>query len=305
MFKNFYKKQFDLCLKLKGKTNTPILFFWEKNLWKTDFAKEFAKIFFWENEEISRKIDNNTFLDCIFVDWLWFDWKKDENFWNFDQEHRKILKAKTEAILISDIKKIIEIANKSSISWKKIIIIRDIERMNEKSFNAFLKTLEESPANTFFLCTSSNIWFLAETIKSRFLKIEFQNLSKNKTFEFLKEKNIEESKFQDIFDLSLWKLKIIEKFLDNPDFFENKKSEIEEIEEFLEKNSNVEKINRALKLATDKELIENEIENFFIIVSKKKWNYINIFENLLILKSDIFSNINKKLALENFYFNSF
>jgi DNA polymerase III delta prime subunit len=177
--------------------------------------------------------------------------------------------------------------------------------MNDKSFNTFLKTLEESPKNTFFICTTSNIWFLPDTIKSRFLKIEFQNLNKKKTFEILKEKDIKEKDFQDIFDLSLWKLKIIESFLENSDFFEKKKNEIIEIENFLEKNSDIEKINRALIISWNKDFIENEIENFFIIIAKNNWKFIKIFENLLILKDDIFSNVNKKIALEHFYFNSF
>lgn len=50
---------------------------------------------------------------------------------------------------------------------KKVVIIKDIERMTTESSNAFLKTLEEPPKDTVLLLTTSAPELILSTIKSR------------------------------------------------------------------------------------------------------------------------------------------
>jgi DNA polymerase III subunit delta' len=55
----------------------------------------------------------------------------------------------------------------TSIAGKKIGIVSDCDRMNKESQNAFLKTLEEPPSDTFFLLTTGNPLALLPTTRSR------------------------------------------------------------------------------------------------------------------------------------------
>lgn len=55
----------------------------------------------------------------------------------------------------------------TSLAGKKIGIVSDCDRMNKESQNAFLKTLEEPPGDTFFILTTGNPLALLPTTRSR------------------------------------------------------------------------------------------------------------------------------------------
>lgn len=55
----------------------------------------------------------------------------------------------------------------------KIIFIKEAEKMNQESANAFLKSLEEPPPNNYFILTTTNEKAILPTILSRCLKILF------------------------------------------------------------------------------------------------------------------------------------
>jgi DNA polymerase-3 subunit delta' len=61
----------------------------------------------------------------------------------------------------------------SSISASKVGIVHDADRMNVQTANAFLKTLEEPPANTTLLLLTSRPYALLPTIRSRVLHFRF------------------------------------------------------------------------------------------------------------------------------------
>jgi DNA polymerase-3 subunit delta' len=60
---------------------------------------------------------------------------------------------------------------------KRVIIISEAQMMNDKSQNAFLKTLEEPHANTIIILTSSNANGLLPTVHSRCQDVRFDVLS--------------------------------------------------------------------------------------------------------------------------------
>lgn len=60
---------------------------------------------------------------------------------------------------------------------KRIVIINEAEAMNKEAANALLKVLEEPPANTFFILTSSSPSDLLPTILSRCQNIRFNPVS--------------------------------------------------------------------------------------------------------------------------------
>ncbi len=58
----------------------------------------------------------------------------------------------------------------------RVIIIREVEKMNVVTSNALLKTLEEPPDRTLLLLTSNYIHALMPTIRSRCQQVRFRNL---------------------------------------------------------------------------------------------------------------------------------
>lgn len=61
----------------------------------------------------------------------------------------------------------------------KVVIVDDADLMNMYAANAFLKTLEEPPDESIIILVSSRQEMLAETIRSRCVKIRFSTLSKS------------------------------------------------------------------------------------------------------------------------------
>ena len=61
----------------------------------------------------------------------------------------------------------------SAVSTQKVAIIYEADRMNVESANAFLKTLEEPPANTTLLLLTTRPYALLPTIRSRVLHFRF------------------------------------------------------------------------------------------------------------------------------------
>lgn len=59
----------------------------------------------------------------------------------------------------------------------RVVIIAEADRMNEAASNAFLKTLEEVPANTYFILTTSSREKMLQTIRSRCLALHLLPLS--------------------------------------------------------------------------------------------------------------------------------
>lgn len=65
----------------------------------------------------------------------------------------------------------------SSFSWKKVLLIENIERMSNAAMNAFLKTCEEPLDNRFIFATLSDESAVLPTIFSRALIVRFSSLS--------------------------------------------------------------------------------------------------------------------------------
>ena len=59
----------------------------------------------------------------------------------------------------------------------RTIVLAEADRMNESAANAFLKTLEDVPANTYFILTTSSREKMLQTIRSRCLALHLLPLS--------------------------------------------------------------------------------------------------------------------------------
>lgn len=84
------------------------------------------------------------------------------------------------SIKIAQIREMQEnVYTKPIVSNKKVFIINDSDKMTEEAQNSLLKTLEEPPEYIIIILITANENKLLNTIKSRCLKISFNNLEKN------------------------------------------------------------------------------------------------------------------------------
>jgi DNA polymerase-3 subunit delta' len=95
----------------------------------------------------------------------------------------------TEVISIDDIRDIEDtLFLKPFEARRRVVIVVDAESMTHQAQNAFLKLLEEPPADTTIILTSSQPERLFPTIRSRCQRIQFKRLSRAEITHYLKER---------------------------------------------------------------------------------------------------------------------
>ena len=103
-----------------------------------------------------------------------------------------------EGIYIAVVRLIVQEASRSlALARRKVFVIGDAERMvsqegSEQAANAFLKLLEEPPADTFFILTSSEAGALLPTIRSRVASLRVAPLTEAPMREFLADETVAE-----------------------------------------------------------------------------------------------------------------
>ena len=207
-----------------------------------------------------------------------------------------------ETIRIDQIRNIkIFLSQKSIESGKKVVLIVDAHLLNESASNCLLKTLEE-PTNGIFILLTSKMNLLLNTIISRCQLIRFKSFSFKEIENFINNNldysipNIyEELNLQDLIyyangspgqilnNIQIWK-EIPNEIKDNLNFPLNNNLEILTI----------------AKLITEKLEIDQQI--FFVNFLQNKWwkktKNINIIKNLEVLKLNLKSFIQPRLAWE-------
>ena len=175
-----YDFYFDSFTKLYKKNKLPpvLLISGPKGLGKSTFIYHFINYLLTINEEktysVKEKLinfDNRSFrLLSSNIHPNFFSLKKHQ-----DQKN----------IGIEEVRKMISFLNKSTFSNNlKLIMIDNAENLNIHSSNAFLKSLEEVKANTFFFIICHNLSKISSTIKSRSVefKIFFNHYEKKQIF---------------------------------------------------------------------------------------------------------------------------
>ncbi len=98
-------------------------------------------------------------------------------------------------IKIDTVRNIMEfIISRPMISKRKVVLIKDIDKMNTQAFNAFLKILEEPYSYVYYILTTERLNLLADTIRSRCQVFHLKNVNKKIIYEFynnIPEKNID------------------------------------------------------------------------------------------------------------------
>lgn len=202
------------------------------------------------------------------------------------------------------IEQIREITNKvieqPIISSRKIYIINDCEKMTVEAQNCLLKTLEEPPEFAILILITSNESKVLNTIKSRCMKIKFQDISD----EELKKYAIENLRYENI-DKTL--LKSFGGSIKKATIQKNnqeKYTQIKKIIDMLKTNDIIEILTNA-KFLYDKEEIDVLLEYLMICCFEKSKNerkYINCIEKINKCQERLKSNCNFDMCIDNMLF---
>ena len=149
------------------------LFIGEEGIGKKMLAKEFAKAILCTSENNK---PCNICKSCVE-----FNTNNNANF--------NLINEEGSAIKIEQIRNVqIKIAEKPINSNYKVYLINDAELMTQEAQNCLLKTLEEPPEYIVIILITSNENKVLNTIKSRCMKLYFNNLDKNSVKKVLTEK---------------------------------------------------------------------------------------------------------------------
>ena len=264
------------------------MFIGTKGIGKKQFAKEFAKGILCVEDKgrpcgkckscIEFIGDNNP-------DYYEIELLKDENSIKIDQI-RQMQKRVQELPIVSE---------------RKVYIIDDAELMTKEAQNCLLKTLEEPPKFVTIILIVSNENLILNTIKSRCLKIYFNNLSEEELKKYING-NFNISEFSDNMIKacggSIGKASII---YENRDVY----TELDKIFTNVEGYTLTDIISKLEILYKSKEEINNILEYINTIFIKKAKDNIKYIENIKYVeetKRSINANCNYDMCIDNLIF---
>lgn len=182
-----------------GNVSHAYLFTGAPHLGKTAVARWFALQLILHGKpesahaDIQKRCERLTHPDLLILDQLWIgnvceDWNVIARTSNVPQQHRaKKPVAKTDSISIEDIRALQERLHDTGTGSFRCCIIRNIERMQPASANAFLKILEEPPAGLVFMLTTRSPGALLPTVLSRTRVLRFLRLPHRDLLPLLKD----------------------------------------------------------------------------------------------------------------------
>ena len=238
------------------------LFIGEDGIGKKMLAKEFAKAILCTSEN-NRPC--NICKSCVE-----FNTNNNANF--------NLINEEGSAIKIEQIRNMqVKIAEKPINSNYKVYLINDAELMTQEAQNCLLKTLEEPPEYIVIILITSNENKVLNTIKSRCMKLYFNNLDKNSVKKVLTEK----FEMEDI----------------NDSFLDAAGGSIKKALLIKEKSSEYEQITKLFDII-DKENLVNFINSASIIYENKDdiYNILDYINILLDIKIRSNSNNSSKFA---------
>jgi len=142
-----------------------------------------------------------------------------------------------ESIKIEEVREILAKLNLSRTSQRKILLIRNLERMTLEAANAMLKTLEDPPDGVMFLMTTSREREILPTIISRVRLYVFQRLPEQKILELLKSLYplVEPELLSQVASFSLGRPGRAVKFMREPELLEEARKMYNDVSAFVKK----------------------------------------------------------------------
>lgn len=291
MFKNLIgneKIKNDLKITIENKkVSHSYMFIGNKGIGKSEFAKEFAKAILCLNE-------NKPCEECKSC--IEFNNNNNPDFYYTGLGEESSIKIETVRQMQKKVQELPIVSN------KKVYIIDDSEFMTKEAQNCLLKTIEEPPEFVTVILITSNENKILNTIKSRCLKMYFENIKDLELKQFLSEKyNIKN---------------ISEDMLKSYSGSIGKALEMYEHEELYKKVdvvfSNIEKYN-VISATKELEVLYKEkdyiydlldyINVLFINKAKQDIKYIEYIKEVENTKKKISSNCNYDMCIDSLIFN--
>lgn len=222
-----------------------------------------------------------------------------------------------ESLKIAQVRSLLNNLQMTGDSWKRILVIEDIDRMTPEASNAMLKMLEEPPRKVLYIFTSSNPHTVLDTILSRVRKVDFHLMSSPDLFRALKLRfRLEEdAKLYRVVELSLGRIAKAIKLLETQDHLKAYEDFFAEINSFLKDKNIAAGFSLVSQIHNDPILIQVFLETVSIVlraelkaagIQNDRKRMALASERILKLfdvKSLSETNSNTRLLLENFILN--
>lgn len=267
------------------------MFIGTKGIGKKEFAKEFAKGILCTNEE--NKLCENCkscieFVNSNNPDYYEIGLENDEN--SIKIETIRQMQKRVQELPI--------------VSSKKVYIIDDSEYLTKEAQNCLLKTLEEPPEFVTIILIVSNENKILNTIKSRCIKIYFNNLTDNELKKYISE-NLEASSFsENMFKACGGSIGKAQKIYSNKEIY----AELDNVFNNVENYTLLEAMPKVEALYKNKEEIQDILEylnTIFIKKAKENIKYIDYINYVEEAKANINANCNYDMSIDNLIFKIF
>ncbi len=187
----------------------------------------------------------------------------------------------------------------SSFSWKRFLLIENIQRMSNSAINAFLKSAEEPLAGRFIIATVPHISMVLDTIRSRCISIPFSTLNNKEMQDFADENKIftDNKNLQSVMiAMAMWKPWFLKNIAEKVQNNEDLEGSIKKLTTWL-LNDKLPKweLYQALKIVADQWLLNDFLE-WWIAYCSEKWDYEQA-ERWIQMKKYLQSNVNQDSVL--------
>ena len=263
---------------------------WPNWIWKISHAKAIIEEILWPY----------MYSDCLFVqDFEPFTWKfhtipvevkDDKRYIEFPDEtqHENY-----------GVREMNEWLLNSSFSWKRFLLIENIQRMSNSAINAFLKSAEEPLAGRFIIATVPHISMVLDTIRSRCISIPFSTLNNKEMQDFADENKIftDNKNLQSVMiAMAMWKPWFLKNIAEKVQNNEDLEGSIKKLTTWLLSDKLPKwELYQALKIVADQWLLNDFLE-WWIAYCSEKWDYEQA-ERWIQMKKYLQSNVNQDSVL--------
>ena len=265
--------------------------FGTKGIGKKEFAKEFAKGILCVNEE--NKLCNSCkscieFVNSNNPDYYEIGLQEDEN--SIKIESIRQMQKRVQELPI--------------VSKRKVYIIDDSELMTKEAQNCLLKTLEEPPSFVTIILIVSNENLILNTIKSRCLKLYFNNLTEEEIKRYINSKIIDVEFSENMLKASNGSIGKAINISENKDIY----LELDKIFTNIENYTITDVISKLDILYKSKDEIYDILEylnTIFIKKAKENVKYVDYIKYVEETKRNINANCNYDMSIDNLIFKIF
>ena len=256
-------------------------------IWKISHAKAIIEEILWMY----------MYSDCLFVqDYEPFTWKAHTIPVEIKTDEKRYIEFPDETQHENyGVREMNEWLINSSFSWKKFLLIENIQRMSNAAINAFLKSAEEPLMNRFIIATVPHVSMVLDTIRSRCITIPFSVLSKEEMQQFADENQIftDDKKFQSIMiAMAMWKPWFLKSLAEKVKWNEDLEENIKKLTTGLLDDSKPKwELYQALKQVSEQWLLNDFLE-WWIAYCSDVWDFEQA-ERWIKMKKYLQSNVNQ------------